>query len=191
MQWKNIRKKAHEGSEKRHVKFMVYWKNSRDEKVRYNNDRGVEMPRKDHLNGCHIMIQCKPSEKNKETMKELERKIEETYEKFQTKIKEALECAKDVDSSKLVEKIYLELLDEHLVVKNSWTVTKTWHDLRLSTNVKQMGESYPGNILCKCYKWQDGIGVKNVKKALVDQGFQEPTNKTFAYMRQQGLVKGY
>ena len=88
-----IRKKAHDGSEKRHVEFMVYWKNSRDEKVRYNNDRGVEMARKDHLKGCHIMSQCKPSEKNEETMKELERKIEETYEKFQTKIKEALECA--------------------------------------------------------------------------------------------------
>ena len=79
-------------------------------KVRKENDRGLEMARKDHLHGCHIISQCKPSEKNEETMKELKRKIEETYEKFQTKIKEAFECAKDVDSSKAVEKIYLELL---------------------------------------------------------------------------------
>ena len=98
---------------------------------------------------------------------------------------------------KVVQKIYLELLDEHLVVKNSRTISKTWHDLRLSTNVKfiemakQMGKSYPGNLLCKCYKCQDGIGVKNIKKAHVDHGFQEPKNKTFAYMRQQGRVKGY
>ena len=193
------RKKAREGAEKRHVEFMVYWKESRDEKVRKENDRGLEMARKDHLHGCHIISQCKPSEKNEETMKELKRKIEETYEKFQTKIKEAFECAKDVDSSKAVEKIYLELLDERYGkwFKNLTTISKTWHDLRLSTNVKfiemakQMGKSYPGNLLCKCYKCQDGIGVKNLKKAHVDQGFQEPKNKTFAWMRNQGRVKGY
>jgi hypothetical protein len=69
-----IGKKAHEKSEKEHVEFMVDWKKTRDEKVRYHNDRGVEMARKDHLNGCHIISQCKPSEKNEETMKELERK---------------------------------------------------------------------------------------------------------------------
>jgi hypothetical protein len=33
--------------------------------------------------------------------------------------------------------------------------------------------------------------VKNIKKAHVDHWFQEPKNKTFAYMRQQGRVKGY
>ena len=61
----------------------------------------------------------------------------------------------------------------------------------ISTNVKfiemakRMGKNYPGNMTCQCYKCQDGIGVKNIKKVCVNKGFPEPKNKAFAYMRQQ------
>ena len=47
---------------------------------------------------------------------------------------------------------------------------KSWHDLTLSINVKfiemakQMGKSYPGNMICKRYKCKDGIVARNKKK---------------------------
>ena len=190
-----IRKKEQEKSEKRHVEFMANYKKTRDENVRQCNDWGLEMAKKDLQNGCHIISQCKSSEENERMMKELEKKIEETFTNFQTKIEKAFECAKDVNSSKLVKKIYLELHDKKF--KTSGTVSETWHDLRLSTNVKfiemakKMGKNYPGNFMCKCHKCQDKIGVKNIKKVHVNNGFPEPKKKTFAYMRQQGRVKGF
>ena len=185
-----MRKKAQEGAEKRHVEFMVDWKKTRDEKVRYHNDNGLESARKDLLHGRHIISQCKPSEENEKIMKELEKKIEKTYEEFQTKIREAFESAKDVDSSELVKEIYLEILDEHLVFKDSRAIWRTWHDLQLSINVKfikmakKMGKNYPGNMTCTCHKCQDGIGVKNIKKACVNHGFPEPKDRRFAYCRE-------
>ena len=177
-----IKKKAQEKSEKRHVEFMANYKKTKDENVRQCNDWGLEMARKDLQNGCHIISQCKPSEENKKIMKELEKEIEKTFAEFQTKIEKVFECAKDVNGRKLVKKIYLE---------NSRTISETWHDLRLSTNVKfiemakKLGKNYPGNFTCKCYKCQDEIGVKNIKKVHVNNGLPKPTNKTFAYMRQQ------
>ena len=185
-----MRKKAQEGAEKRHVEFMVDWKKTRDEKVRYDNDNGLESARKDLLHGRHIISQCKPSEENEKIMKELEKKIEKTYKEFQTKIREAFESAKDVDSSELVKEIYLEILDEHLVFKDSRAIWRTWHDLQLSINVKfikmakRMGKNYPGNMTCTCHKCQDGIGVKNIKKACVNHGFPEPKDRRFAYCRE-------
>ena len=186
-----MRKKAQEGAEKRHVEFMVDWKKTRDEKVRYDNDNGLESARKDLLHGRHFISQCKPSEENEKIMKELEKKIEKTYEEFQTKIREAFESAKDVNSSELVKEIYLEILDEHLVFKDSRAIWRTWHDLQLSINVKfikmakRMGKNYPGNMTCTCHKCQDGIGVKNIKKACVNHGFPEPKDRRFAYCREQ------
>ena len=48
---------------------------------------------------------------------------------------------------------------------------------------KDMGKKYPGCITCKCYKCQDAIGLKNLRKAQLNLGFPAATNEIFAHMR--------
>jgi hypothetical protein len=38
-------------------------------------------------------------------------------------------------------------------------------------------KNYPGNMTCKCHKCQDGIGVKNIKKACVNHAHHSKTLK--------------
>ena len=50
---------------------------------------------------------------------------------------------------------------------------------------KEMGKKYPGSITCPCYKCQDVIGLKNLRKAQLNRGFPASTNGKFADMRTQ------
>ena len=167
------KKKYDEMKQYREAVFMKNYKKTIDEEVRKDNDLKLEVARKDFQKGCHVISQCKPwqaLEENEEVMNELEEKIENKYEKFQKKIEKAFENAKDVNEETLVDKIYFGLVYKHPVLKKSKTMEKSWHDLTLSINVKfiemakQMGKSYPGNMICKCYKCKDGIVARNKKK---------------------------
>ena len=48
---------------------------------------------------------------------------------------------------------------------------------------KEIGKKYPGCITCPCYKCQDAIGLKNLRKAQLNLGFSAATDGKFAYMR--------
>ena len=71
------------------------------------------------------------------------------------------------------------------------TVSRTWHDLKLSITLKfiemskEMGIKYPGSNTCICSKCQDVIGLKNIRKAQLNGGFSASTNGAFDYMRTQ------
>ena len=173
----------HEEHKKWKVRFLAYEKKKKDEKVRNFNDWGLEYAKKHVQKGSKII-----GETNK-IIKYFEQEIEETHKMFVKEIEEALELAKDESNTDVIEKIYLDLLGYDLTSRHLRTVSRTWHNLDLTINVKfikmakEMGKKYPGSITCPCYKCQDAIGLKNLKKAQLNRGFRASTDSKFAYMR--------
>ena len=150
----------HEENKKWEVRFLADYKKDRDEKVRRDNDWGLEFSKKDVQYGSKIIGE------NNNILKNFEQEIEEAHKMFQKKIEEAFECAKDKGDTKSIDKIYLDLYTNDVR-----TVDYFWHDLRLTINVKvikmakKMGKKYSGSITCLCDKCQDAIGLENIKKA--------------------------
>ena len=168
---------------KREVEILAYYKKDKDERPREHNDWGLEWAKRDVQNGSKII-----GESN-EVTKRFAQELEETHKNFLKRIEEAFEFAKDETDTKVIDTFYEGLDNYYSTNRDKRTVSRTWHDLRLSINVKfiemakDMGKKYPGCITCKCYKCQDAIGLKNLRKAQLSLGFPAATNETFAHMR--------
>lgn len=175
----------HEEGKKRIVSFLADYKESRDQKPREDNDWGLKCAKRDVQNGSNIISE------SKKVTKKFEQEIEETHKTFLKRIEEAFEFAKDETDTKIIDTFYEGLDNKYSTNRDLRTVSRKWHDLRLSINVKfiemakEMGKKYPGCITCPCHKCQDAIGLKNIRKAQLNRGFSASTNGTFAYMRTQ------
>ena len=175
----------HEENKKWEVRFLADYKKSRDQQPRKDNDWGLECAKRDVQNGSKIIGE------NKKITRKFEQEIKETHKTFLKRIDEAFECAKDETDTKVIDTFYEGLNNKYSTNKDLRTVYGTWHDLKLSINVKfikmakEMGKKYPGCITCTCHKCQDAIGLKNIRKATLNGGFSAPTNGKFAYMRTQ------
>jgi hypothetical protein len=175
----------HEENKKWEVRFLADYKKSRDQDVRKNNDWGLESAKGYVQNGSKIVGG------SKKIIKKFETEIEETHKTFLKRIEEAFECAKDETDTKIIDKLYEGLDDKYSTNRDLRTVSRTWHDLQLSINLKfiemakEMGSKYPGSSTCICSKCQDAIGLKNIRKAQLNGGFSASTNGAFDYMRTQ------
>ena len=173
----------HEEGKKSMVRFLADYKESRDKEPREDNDWGLKCAKRDVQNGSKIIGE------SKKVTREFEQEIEETHKNFLKRIEKAFERAKDETDIKVIDTFYEGLDNKYSTNRDSRTVSRTWHDLRLSINVKfiemakEMGKKYPGCITCSCYKCQDAIGLKNLRKAQLNRGFPASTNGKFAYMR--------
>ena len=175
----------HEENKKWEVRFLADYKKSRDQDVRKKNDWGLKFAKGYVQNGSKIIGG------SKKIIKQFETEIEETHETFLKRIEEAFECAKDETDTKIIDKLYEGLDDKYLTNRDLRTVSRTWHDLKLSITLKfiemakEMGIKYPGSNTCICSKCQDAIGLKNIRKAQLNGGFSASTNRAFDYMRTQ------
>ena len=168
------------------VKLLADYKKGKDQRPREYNDMGLEQAKRDVQHGSKIIGE------SKKATKKFEQEIEETHKTFLKRIEEAFEFAKDETDTKIIDTFYEGLDNYHSTNRDLRTVHRTWHDLRLSINLKfiemakEMGKKYPGCITCPCYKCQDAIGLKNLRKAQLNLNrFGASADGTFAYMRTQ------
>ena len=172
MQRKNMmkyqKKREHFGQKtgkKSSAKLLADYKKGKDERPRQYNDWGLEQAKRDVQNGSKIIGE------SKKATKKFEEEIGETHKTFLKRIDEAFEFAKDETDTKIIDTFYEGLDNYHSTNRDLRTVHRTWHDLRLSINLKfiemakEMGKKYPGCITCLCKKCQDTIGLENIKKA--------------------------
>jgi len=161
-------------------KFVKDWKEEKEKKGRRKNDSGMKFSKRNLETGLKQLKNFGLANETKVIIKNFEGKIDETYNNFNAKIDHAVNSSRDLDCVVEVDKCYDDLFNN----KTS-TIYNTWHDLKLSIDVefiqtaRKFGKKYPGCTTCICYKCQDAIGVKNIKKAHVNAGYSIPSNSRF------------